>query len=49
LWESGDIVSKRSVVDLVNEDPEESGGLVIWIGLELRTDIEDKGRGDSGE
>ena len=33
LWKSGNVVSKGSVVDLVDEDAEEGSGLVTRIGL----------------
>ena len=49
LWESGGVVSKCGVVDLVDENTEESGGLLACVGLELRLDIEDESRSDGGE
>jgi hypothetical protein len=33
LRESGDVVSECSVVELVNEDTDKGGGLVVRIGL----------------
>ena len=47
MWESGNVVSKRCVVDLVNEDAEKSSSLVVGIGLELRVDVDDEGRRNS--
>ena len=47
LWENGNLVSKSGVVDLVNEDTEKRGGLVVGIRLELRVDVGGEGRGKS--
>ena len=49
LWEGGSVVSEGGVVDLVDEDTEESGGLITRVGLELRLDVDDEGRSDGGE
>ena len=49
LWESGNIVSERSVIDLVNENTKESRGLVVWIGLELGVDLDDECGGNCRE
>jgi hypothetical protein len=49
LGERGGVVSECSVVDLVNENTQESDGLVVGIGLELRVDFDDECRGDRGE
>ena len=49
LRDSGNVGTKRGVVDLVDEDPEESGGLLARVRLELRLDIDDKGSSDGGE
>ena len=35
LWQSGDVATKGGIVDLVDEDTEESGGLFIWVRLEF--------------
>ena len=43
--EGGSVVSK-GVVDDVDEDTEESSGLIARVGLELRLDVDDKGRSD---
>jgi len=45
LWEGRNVVAKGGVVDLVDQDMEEGGGLVIWIGLEFGIGLDDKGRG----
>ena len=49
LWEGRSVVSEGSVVDLVDEDAEESDGLVTRVGLELGLDVEDECRGDCGK
>ena len=49
LRECGGVFSESSVIDLVDEDAEESDGLVTRVGLELRLDVEDECRGDGGE
>ena len=43
LWEGWNVVSERCIVDLVNEDAEEGGGLVT---RELRIDLDDERRGN---
>ena len=40
LWEGGCVVSESGVVDLVDEDTEESDDLVTRVGLELRLDVD---------
>ena len=40
-------ISKRGVVDFVNEDPEERMGLVVGIGLKLGVHLDDE-RGCDG-
>jgi hypothetical protein len=47
VWEGRDVVSECSVVDLVNEDPEEGRSFAVWIGLKLRINLDDK-RGGYG-
>ena len=42
LWESGCVASEGGVVDLVNQNTVEGGGLVVGIGLELGVDPNDK-------
>jgi hypothetical protein len=49
LWECGRVVAEGGVVDLVEKDAEESGCLVVRIGLELGVDLDDERRGDGGE
>ena len=49
LCEGGSVVSAGGIVDLVDEDTEESGSLVTRVGLELRLDIKDESRCDGGE
>ena len=49
LWKGGSVVSEGGVVDLVDKDVEESNGLITRVGLELRLDVEDEGRGYGGE
>ena len=49
MREGGGVVSERGVVDLVDEDAEESDGLVTRVGLELRLDIENECSGDGRE
>ena len=49
LGKGGRVVPKGSVVDLIDEDAEEGGGLVTRVRLELRLNIEDECGGDSGE
>ena len=45
----GNVAAKGGVVDLVDEDAEESGGLIVGVGLELGVDLDDECGGDSGE
>ena len=47
LWKSGNMVSEGSVVDLVDQDPEERCGLVTRVGLELRVDRNNERGGNS--
>ena len=49
LWEGGNVVAERSVVDLVNEDAQQSSSLVVRIGLELRVDLDDECGSDCGK
>jgi len=49
LWDCGDVTAKSSVVDLVDEDTEESGGLFARVWLELRLDLDNEGGGYGGE
>ena len=49
LWEGGNVVAERSVVDLVNEDTQQSSSLVVRSGLELGVDLDDKCGSDGGK
>ena len=49
LWDARYVVAKSGVVHFVNEDSEESGGLFVRIGLELRVDLDDERGGNGGE
>ena len=49
LWEGGSVVAECSVVDLVNEDAQQSGCLVVRVGLELRVDLDDERRSYGGK
>jgi len=49
LRDSGNVAAEGGVVDLVDEDAEESGGLIVGVGLELGVDLDDECGGDGGE
>ena len=49
LWEGWNVIAEGGVVDLVDEDAEESSGFVIWVRLEVRVDLDDECGGDGGE
>ena len=49
MGKGGRVVSERGVVDLVDEDTEKGGSLVIWIRLELGIDLYDEGGSHCGE
>src|SRR5258708_6626678 len=49
LWESWNVVPEGSVVDFVNKNAEEGGGLVTEVGLKLRVDLDDERGGDGGK
>ena len=49
LWEGRRIIPECGVVDLVDEDTEESGSLVARVRLELRLDVDDKCGSDGRE
>ena len=49
LWEGGSVVPKGGIINLVNENAEEGGGLVSGVRLKLRVDIDDEGGGDGGK
>jgi len=45
----GNVASEGGVVDLVEKDTEEGGGLFVRVRLELGVDRDDKRGGDGGE
>jgi len=49
LWEGRNVVAECGVVDLVNQDAEESRCLVVRVLLELGVDVDDECGGDGGE
>ena len=49
LRESGNVVSEGGVVNLENQDPEESSGLIAGVRFELRVDLDDKCGGNDGK
>ena len=49
MWDCGNVASKSCVVDPVDEDTEEGGGLFTCIWLELRLDLDDEGGCHGGE
>ena len=49
LWQRGGVATEGSVVELVNEDAKEGGGVFIGVGLELGLDLDDECGCYSGE
>ena len=49
MGKGGRIVSERCVVDLVDKDTEEGGGLVVRVRLKLGIDFDDERGGDGRE
>jgi hypothetical protein len=49
LRESGSVVSKGGVVDLVKKNTEEGCSHVVRVLLEMGVDLDDECGGDSGE
>ena len=49
LWQGGNVTAEGGIVDLVDEDPKESGGLFIWVRLQLGVDLDDECRGHGRE
>jgi len=49
LWKGGRFVSEGGVIDLVDKNAEESGGLVIRVRLEVGVDLDDECGGDGRE
>ena len=42
-WDCRDIAPESGVIHLVDQNAEESGGLLIRVGLELGVDLDDEG------
>jgi len=49
LRKSGRIVPEGGVIDLVDKDTEEGGGLVVRVWLEMRVDLDDECGGNGRE
>jgi hypothetical protein len=49
LWKGRRVVAEGGVIDLVNKDAEESGGLAVRIWFEFGVDLDDECGGDGGE
>lgn len=49
LEKSGNVISECGVIDLVDQDPEESDGLVTRARLEFGVDCDNECRGNSGK
>jgi len=49
LWDGGGVITKGSIIHLVNKDMEEGSCLFILVWLELRMDLDDEGRSHSRE
>ena len=49
MGNSGSVGTERGVVDLVDEDSEESGGFLARVRLELRLDVDDESGSDGRE
>jgi hypothetical protein len=49
LWEGWRVIAEGGVIDLVDKDTEESGGLVVWVQLKLGIDLDDECGGDGGK
>jgi len=45
----GNVIAERGIVNLVDENTEESGGFVVRVRLELRVEVDDECGGDRGE
>jgi hypothetical protein len=46
VWEGGNVISERSIIDLVNQDAEEGSGLITRVGFKLRINLDYKRGGD---
>ena len=49
LWDCRNVVAESGIVNLVDEDVEESDCLLVQIWLELGLDLDDECRSHSGE
>ena len=48
-WNGGGLTWDGGLIESEEDGTEEGGGLVIWIGLEVRTDIDDESGADGRE
>ena len=49
MWKGRNAVAKGGLVHIIEDDTEEGGGLLIWIGLKLGVDLDDEGGSDGRE
>ena len=49
LWDCGDVIAESSVVDLMYEDAEEGGRLLVWVRLEFGLNLDDECGSYGGE
>ena len=49
LWDGGNVVAEGGIVHIVEDDAEESSTFLVWVRLELRVDLNDKGGSDGRE
>ena len=49
LWDGGNVIAESGVVHIVEDYTEESGGILVWIRLELGVDLDDEGGSDGRE
>ena len=49
LWDGRDVIAESGVVHIVEDDTEESSGLLVWVRLEFGVDLDDEGGSDGGE
>ena len=49
LWDGGNVIAEGGVVDLVDEDTEESGCLFVRVWLELGVDLDNERGSDGGK
>ena len=48
-WNGGGLTGDGGLVESEEDGAEEGSGLFIWIGSEVRMEIDDEGRADGGE